>query len=492
MLAVVSIATVTTATLASGSGSQKHAGECAVHHSKERPTEPGEFPTLEGFCDQPHPPDPAAFPARPATFFEFLNLPFMGDPLLKPGELKRPIRIPGGAVWQPQLYLFGNYRLAAQAFDVRSDGESTAPNLSSPNRELVNRLNVFLNLQLSGSERILVGFRPLQRDGEFTSLIADPEEDPAFRERLDGVPTTFFIEGDFGELFPGLDKSDHRTFDVGFALGRQPLFIQEGLLLNDTFDAFGLTRNTLEWLGLVNLRVTGLFGFNQVHRDNNRLDSAALLFGLFTNADTPRSTIDLDLVYVQDGDSVGDAAFAGLSFVQRVGKFNTALRLMTSYPFEGQTPEVGRGSLILTELSWTPPHGHHLVYLTGFWAIERFSSAARGPATGGPLGRAGILFSGVGLGRGPAALNNRAERSVGGALGLQLLPAQGRRQVVLELGGQLSTDDPTEQFGYGAALRFQQAVGSHVVLIADSFGAVYEVNAHTYGYGARLETLVKF
>ena len=60
------------------------------------------------------------------------------------------------------------------------------------------------------------------------------------------VPETLFFEGDFGEIFPGLDPYDTKLLDYGFSVGRQPVLIQDGLLINaNRLDAVTVTRNTL-------------------------------------------------------------------------------------------------------------------------------------------------------------------------------------------------------------------------------------------------------
>ena len=133
-------------------------------------------------------------------------------------------------------------------------------------------------------------------------------------------------------------------------------------------------------------------------------------------ADFPVSTVDADLAYVTStGDS--DGLFAGIGSNQRIGKFNTVFRVNTSVAVEHATALVRSGTLLFGECSYTMPYGEDLVYLNGFWGIDHFSSAARSPSAGGPLGRVGILNAAVGLGRYGAPLSNQADNAVGGALG---------------------------------------------------------------------------
>ena len=222
-----------------------------------------------------------------------------------------------------------------------------------------------------------------------------------------------FFEGDFGEIFPNLDVEDTKALDIGFSVGRQRLFFQNGQLIQDTIDSIGLTRNNLLIPGTSNVRVTALFGWNNVNRDDNQDDQDAQLFGLFTETDLSYSTVDIDMVFIKADDDTGDAFFAGISGIQRIGPFNTTFQVNSSFPFDGETPQTSRGTLLFSEMSWTPPHTDNILYLNAFWGIDQFSSAARNFAAGGPLGRVGILFEAVGLGRYGSALNNRANDTAG-------------------------------------------------------------------------------
>ncbi|MCZ6676342.1 MAG: hypothetical protein O7E52_03725 [Candidatus Poribacteria bacterium] len=104
--------------------------------------------------------------------------------------------------------------------------------------------------------------------------------------------------------------------------------------------------------------------------------------------------------------------------LQRIGRLNTSFRVNASIPIKDETEAAGRGALLLSELSWTPGRSdNNFVYINGFWGIGQFSSAMRGPSAGGPLGRTGILFEAVGLGRYKSPLSNQASDVAGGGIG---------------------------------------------------------------------------
>jgi hypothetical protein len=419
-------------------------------------------------------------PDRPRLLPEVLGIP-LGDTFLGTGPLGKEFTLPTGAVWRPSLWIFGQLRTAVQTFD----------NGITRNSEWANRLDLFGNLKLSASERILIGFRPLDQDGNFTSYEFEPNTNA--RGEWNANINTLFFEGDFGEIFPNLDVADTKALDLGFSVGRQPLFFQNGQLIQDIIESIGITRNNLLIPGASNVRVTALYGWNNVNRDDNDDDQSAQLFGLFTETDFAFSTVDIDLVFVEAPKSTGDAFFVGASGIQRIGPLNTTFQVNSSFPLDGETPQTSRGTLLFGETSWTPPHTHDILYLNAFWGIDQFSSAARDFAAGGPLGRVGILFEAVGLGRYGSALSNRANDAAGGSLGYQMFFEETRKQLIVEIGGRDNTHKTPVVANRGAAAvaaRYQQAFGQHLVVQFDSFGSIQE--DRNPGFGGRLECRINF
>ncbi len=424
------------------------------------------------------------FPQRPRPLLE------LGEPFLGTGTLDKGFKLPTGAVWQPSLLLFGTYRTSIQSFD--GDDRIT---------EWSNRLDLFFNLSLSGTERLVLALRPLDRYGRFSTFYfdhPDPGLDGEFVDELNLEITGLFFEGDFGEIFPNLSKNDFKRTDVGFSVGRQPLLFQEGLLINDTIDGIGITRNTLQ-PNTSNYRMTFFWGFNEVGRGgptNNTQEYNDNLLGFLTSTDFRKTTMDIDLVYVVAKDElVGDLVAGGLSAVQRFGQWNTSFRILGSFATERETEFATDGALLFAEISTTPHRTHNLAYFTLFAAADEFSSAARGPATGGPLGRAGINFAAVGIGNYGAPLSNRARDVAGGAFGYQWFFDHTRKQVIAEIGGRVGTasdiDDAT-----ALTIRYQAAFGKHFVAIVDGYGSYTDdplrPNRDQEFFGGRVELLTKF
>lgn len=424
--------------------------------------------------DEPLPPQVEQQPRRPRPLLE------LGEPFLSTGTLSEGWRLPTGATWRPQLLLFGTWRTAAQGLKA---GEREVA-------EWANRLDLFANLRLSGTERLLVGLRPLDEDGEFAGYRF--EDDPDWTGGFDAELRTAFFEGDFGEIFPRLDRADRRPLDLGFSIGRQPIRFQDGLLIDDVVDSFGLVKNSLRPSGSSNLRVTALHAWDEVNRPFNGAGDEShpcRLTGIFTALDLPSTTLEFDAVHVDAGHGRPDGFVAGVGATQRLGRFSTTFRALLSTPYDEKGPGMDDGQVLFGELSWTPRRTHDVAYLTVFAVEGTFTPAARDPDLGGPLARAGILYEAPGMGRLGSPLSAAATDAAGFALGWQRIRAHGRRQLVLELAGRTSTAGVANgEAAVGA--RFQQALGRRSLLQLDAFASAGE--GRSAGYGARVEWTVKF
>ena len=316
----------------------------------------------------------------------------IGDPFLGNGPIQPGIKTPTGQMLQPWFLLFGTFRSAFQSFD--SGDENTI--------EWSNRLDLHGNVNLSGTERLLFSMRPLDREtGGYTGYNFEPNGDQGWQEDFNARLTQLFFEGDFGEIFPGLDPTDSGTFDVGFSIGRQPVLLQDGLLLNDIIDMVGITRNSLVFDGVSNLRMTGVYGWNHINRGNNDLADnnnahSAHLFGLFSEADTAwDNTVSLDFIYVDDHRD-GNAWYVGAASTQRFGRLNTTFRANASIPEHDETPTVGRGVLSLNSLARCLVRTiSPISILSG--TLSQFTSASRSPDQGSPVANLGILYGPVGM-----------------------------------------------------------------------------------------------
>jgi len=458
------------------------------------PSLPQASKSFSQLSDQPAPLALQGYPDRPAPLIEW------GDRLLGPGNLQRGFTLPTGANWSPAFWVFGNYSTAFQSFDPGSGPRTT---------EWANRLDLYANLQLSGLERVLVGFRPLDRmaggQDRFSGYNfepAHPSRDHGWQGQFSGEPTTAFFEGEIGEIFPKWSHGDKYNMDYGFSIGRQALMLQNGLLVDDdVLDLVGITRNTLLPKGFSVLRVTGLFAWNELDRADNQRDHHAYLFGLDTEGDLFSSTVGATALYVASPNR-GDGFYTGIGSSQNFGKLNTVFRIANSVAMEQESSRVRNGTLLFSEMSMSPRGTFNLLYLDAFWGIDHFSSADRGPVAGGPLARAGILNEASDLGRYQAPLSSYPDNAVGANLGYQMffggLP---RTQLTLEIGARAPTRDPInlqEQPAEGIAARYQKAFGRRVVLTMDVFSVLRENQTAALGpssqlsFGGRIKVLTKF
>ena len=430
------------------------------------------------FSDEPAPLQIDDFPKRPRPLIE------LGDRFLGTGNIQKGFKLPTGAVWHPSFWVYGNFRTAVQTFD----------NGTTRTTEWANDLSLFGNLQLAATERVVIGIRPLRNDnGQFTGYDFEPAGARGWREDFSENSfqlRTLFFEGEFGEVFPGLDKGDRRSLDYGISVGRQPLNLQGGMLASDdSIDMVTITRNALLPSFGSHMRVSGLFAWNEIERNDNLETGTSRMFGLNSFVDFPKSTVTVDALYAVTGNG-SDGLYLGLGSVQRIGRINTTFRVIHSVAVENESAAVSDGTLLFAELSYEPPYTHNILYLNGYWGIDDFASAVRGPASGGPLGRTGILFAAVGLGNYGSALSNAASKSVGGALGYQMFFGElRRRQLILEVGG-LSDTNNRGASAEAIGARWQRAFGRRTILRLDAFGALQE-NARE-AFGARMEFLVKF
>ena len=427
-----------------------------------------------GLSEQALPPQLEHFPPRPRPLIE------LGEDFLAVGTFSKGWRLPTGAVWRPQLIAYGSWRTAVQGVDPGDDSFT----------ELATRLDLNLNLRLSGTERLFAGFRPLDEDGEFVGYQFDGDDD--WTGDLDAEVRTLFFEGDFGEIFPKLDGADSRPLDFGFSVGRQPISFQDGMLIDDVVDSVGLVKNSLRPSGVSNLRVTALYAWDEVHRSFSGTEHEVRptkLAGIFTSLDLPATTLDIDAVHVDAGEGREDGLVVGVGASQRIDRFATTFRVLISTPYGKKGPAMDDGRVLFGEVSWSPKGTHDLVYTSVFAVDGTYTPAARDPELGGPLSRAGILFDAPGLGRYGAALSSRASEAAGGAIGWQRFSQHGRRQLILELAGRSDTNG-TDQAAVALGARWQQALGNRYLFQLDGFLSAGEGRGPAFG--GRVEFGVKF
>ena len=374
-------------------------------------------------------------PERNPPIYEW-NLPFLG-----PGNIISGFKSPTGEVWQPAFWVFGSLQSSA---GVINDG-------INPTREYASvRADINGNLQLTPTERIVIGFTPLSQGGNLgTGLLHVDGQGTSFVNALNPNIQTLFFEGDTRQLFPGIDSNDRNGLDFGFAIGKQWISFQDGVMINDNIQALGITKDTIQIpaIGTQDMRITGLFGWADIRRNDTFPDSSAYLLGIFTETDFRKSTVDVDFSYVgsdnpKDPFGVqrgGSGAFFGAAATQRFGTLNTTFRIDTSTALDGTGTAVDNGAVLLAEFSRTMPGSTNLVYANFFGTAGDYTSAARSGQVGGPLERIGILFAPLAAGLAGSPIPGDANHAFGGALGYQMFFGI-RNQLTLEIGGKVGRE----------------------------------------------------
>ena len=426
-------------------------------------------------------------PDRPKLMIE------LGDAFLGTGRLNPGFQVPIiGAVWQPRLWSYLVSRTALQSFDNGAAG-------TDRETEIANRTDLFVNLQLTGTEKILLGLRPLDANSfpRFTKYTFSGA-DEGFKNELNLDVEALFFEGDVGSLFPVLDKKGITPIDFGFSVGRQAITFQEGILINDTVDAIGFNRNNLTFPGASNLRFSGMWAWDRLDRNDRVRGSNANMLALFTAIDSHVSTFSVDTIYVADNaaDGSGDAFYLGLSAIQRMkvlGRLgvSTAYRVNTSFALDDEISGnvVGDGTLVTGEFSFTPHGSHDIAYFNPYVAIGNFTQAGREAIVGGPLANTGILFASANFSTFGAEVNPFVDDDIGFAIGYQAFWQHGRRNLTLELATKKDysgSGNDSVAIGY----QLQQAVAQYVQIQIESFYTYNDVISD--GAGARFEVQVVY
>ena len=409
------------------------------------------------------------FPPRPKPVFELFQ------DYVNEGEYCCEFELPTGMVVSPGLLLYGF---------INTGLEVTDNGVADTAVDLVTRLDLFLNLTLSGTERILVGVSPLEDEGgPRTRYSFQPNS--GFINESNIRLTTAFFEGELSEIFPKIDWLGRLPLDYEFSIGRQRVIIQDGLLINDMLDSLAVTRSTIPFPGSNFARIGGFVAVNNVQRSNHIDDPHGELYGIFTSADIAHSTIDLDLVYVDSSDAIGDQFNIGASYTHGYvileRAVDTKVHLSSSFTPDQETAQATDGTLLYTSFSWAPKRTDDIMYVNLFGAIGDYAPAAR--ERGGPLGLTGLLFAPNGL-AGPA-INNGAKDSFGGSIGYQLIWPTLDRNLVFEIGGK-KDDSHGEVDRVGAAIRYAQKIHTHVFFEVGGFAVMQEDIDDAFGIRTKI------
>jgi hypothetical protein len=184
----------------------------------------------------------------------------------------------------PGLAVYGDWRTAV-AYN-NNNGKDIA--------QIATRLNIDVDLKITGTERIHAFFTPIQDNNVYTRFeFAGGDGDELFNDEFDPDPETLFFEGDVGSIYSGISGKD-ASFDLPFTVGLFPLFLQNGIWANDAIlgGAVSLPAKNSAALGLANFDVTffaafknvnnaGIIGADEDDNDNANLYGATAFIDAF-------------------------------------------------------------------------------------------------------------------------------------------------------------------------------------------------------------------
>lgn len=388
------------------------------------------------------------------------------------------------------LMAYGDLRVAAAAYDNGTVGSGGKTDQSV----IATRLNLDMDLALTATERIHAFARPLDRNGAFTRYqIRGGAEEHEFVDELDFELDTLFFEGDLGAIAQGWASKPNKI-DLPIALGRVPLFTQNGIWLDDAMDgaAFSITAKNSASLDISNMDLTVFAGFRKVTTAAvPGSDDSAKVYGLAGFADARRGYFEAGYGYV-DAD-LREFSYHNVSatFTKRYrGLVNNSVRLIGNF---GQDAAIktADGILVLVENSLIPrrawnalPSAANVVpYFNFFAGFDRPQPLARAADSGGVLKNTGINFESDGL-TGYPTLDASAHDSYGGAVGLEYL-FDLTRQIVFEAAVVERMNDNPLGRQYAVGARYQHKVGNAWIVRLDAMRGWREGLDDVYG--ARLE-----
>ena len=406
-----------------------------------------------------------------------------------------------GGMYEPGVPVFSDVNLLTPSFLVYGDyrtGVGVHRDKGQPVRSWAHRLNLDMDLRLTGTERFHFFTGPLDHNNRFTRL--DFSKDKAvFEEELDFQIETAFFEGDLGAI-TGSWIGDDAPFDLPFTCGLVPLLYQNGIWMEDAIAGFAFGApwkhsNALNW---ANYEATFFAGFNQVTSPAfNNNNNAAAVYGTAWFIEAYNGYIETDYAYLDDLDGL-DRSYhnAAIAYTRRYfGRISNSIRLIGNVGQSG--PAINRsadGALLLFENSLISAQPSTFVpYWNCFVGSGRPQSVARAAGAGGILRNTGINFETDGLTNYPT-LNATGSNSYGGAFGLQILSADFRKQWVMEFAALDTYGDPALSAAagpeYALGTRYQTALNNRLIWRVDLMNGWFD-NAPDI-YGTRTEIRWKF
>ncbi|MBU6175959.1 MAG: hypothetical protein KGQ60_19305, partial [Planctomycetes bacterium] len=263
-----------------------------------------------------------------------------------------------GGMYEPGIPVFSDVNLLTPSFLVYGDYRTGVGIHQSNGKDIRNwahRLNLDMDMRLTGTERFHLFTGPLDHNGRFTRL--DFSDNPVeFEEELDFQPDTAFFEGDLGAI-TGSMIGDDAPFDLPFTCGLVPLLYQNGIWMEDAILGFAVGSpwrhsRPLNW---ANYEMTFFAGFNQITSPAfNNDNSAAAVYGTAWFIEAYNGYIEIDYAYLDDLDNRGRSYHnAAIAYTRRYwGRISNTVRLLGNAGQSGPVADrTADGGLLLFENS---------------------------------------------------------------------------------------------------------------------------------------------
>ncbi len=410
--------------------------------------------------------------------------------------------------FDPGIEVIGRKNLLFPAFAAYGDWRTAVANNDNGASEqglVATRLNLDLDLKLTGTERIHAFVRPVDQGGRFTRFEFAADADQRGELELDLNLDTLFFEGDIGAIATGLTGEESR-FDLPVAVGLMPLLFQNGVWLEDAFTgaAFSIPALNSPRLDISNMDFTFFAGFDKVSSagvlDNAGAvaDHSADMYAAATFIEALGGYFEAGYGYTDGEDSKDDQSYHNLtvSHTRRLSNIlSNSVRLIWNFgqDRDGGVQQTADGFILLLENSLITSRPLTLVPYGNFWAgFDRPQSLARGAGAGGVLKNTGINFETDGL-TGFPKLDDTGRDTWGGALGVNYLFALDRQIVVeaaavQEMGEPIGRPAAGNQYAIG--IRYQHPLDEKWIVRGDAMHGWLDGADDLFG--VRLEIRRKF
>jgi hypothetical protein len=396
----------------------------------------------------------------------------------------------------PGLAIYGDWRTAV-AYNSNA-GIDIA--------QIATRVNIDVDLKITGTERIHAFFTPIQEDNvKFTRFeFGGGDGDDEFTAEFDPDPQTLFLEGDAGSIYSGVSGRD-ASFDLPFTVGLYPLFLQNGIWANDAILGGAVTlpaRNSSSF-GLANFDITFFAAFDNVDNAGNVSadEDDNPLYGVTAFIDAFNGYIETGYGVIDRNDELNGVVenFATVAYSRRYyNTLSNSTRLFANFAtdLEGNNDDFLEGDndgfAIISENSLISGLPSTLIpYANFFIGFGNPQPLVDGNGAG-ILKNVGINFETDAL-TGYPKLDDTGSNAFGGAIGLQYL-FNLDRQIVFEV----AMVEPFEDDGigaqdtqYGFGVRYQVPLNRAWLLRADATYQILE-GGDEDNFGLRAEIRRKF